>query len=279
METISLLLTKNENILVIIIQIIIIIALALIATKAVSVLIRRVETRFMRAGIDDQRQARIKTFLTTGIYIINIVILFIAVLMVLIVLGIDITPLLASVGVASLAISLGAQTLIKDYISGILILVEDQFRVGDSVQFDEFSGVVENITLRSTYLRDLEGKLIIVPNGEIRILTRPGYDWMRVVVEFNVPYDADVGRVVRVLEGAMEKANEDAEIGKYLLEKPQVQGWTSFSPWSVQVRVMAKVVPAQKLSVTYTLRKYGLDTLTEAGLQIATALPLNKGDA
>jgi moderate conductance mechanosensitive channel len=279
METISLLLTKNENILVIIIQIIIIIALALIATKAVSVLIRRVEARFMRAEIDDQRQARIKTFLTTGIYIINIVILFIAVLMVLIVLGIDITPLLASVGVASLAISLGAQTLIKDYISGILILVEDQFRVGDSVQFDEFSGVVENITLRSTYLRDLEGKLIIVPNGEIRILTRPGYDWMRVVVEFNVPYDADVGRVVRVLEGAMEKANEDAEIGKYLLEKPQVQGWTSFSPWSVQVRVMAKVVPAQKLSVTYTLRKYGLDALTEAGLQIATVLPLNKGEA
>jgi small conductance mechanosensitive channel len=279
METISLLLTKNENILVIIIQIIIIIALALIATKAVSVLIRRVETRFMRVGIDDQRQARIKTFLTTGIYVINIVILFIAVLMVLIVLGIDITPLLASVGVASLAISLGAQTLIKDYISGILILVEDQFRVGDSVQFDEFSGVVENITLRSTYLRDLEGKLIIVPNGEIRILTRPGYDWMRVVVEFNVPYDADVGRVVRVLEGAMEKANEDAEISKYLLEKPQVQGWTSFSPWSVQVRVMAKVVPAQKMSVTYTLRKYGLDALTEAGLQIATGLPLNKGDA
>jgi moderate conductance mechanosensitive channel len=278
-DTISLLLTKNENILVIILQIILIVALALIATKAVSVLMRRVEARFTRAEIDEQRRARIKTFLTTGIYVINIVILFIAVLMLLMVLGIDITPLLASVGVVSLAISLGAQTIIKDYISGILILVEDQFRVGDSVQFDEFLGVVENITLRSTYLRDLEGKLIIVPNGEIRILTRPGYDWMRAVVEFNVPYDADIGKVVGVLESAMEQASQDPDVGKNILENPQVQGWTSFSPWSVQVRVTAKVVPAQKLVVTYALRKYGLDALMVAGLQIATSVPMSTSES
>jgi moderate conductance mechanosensitive channel len=278
-DTISLLLTKNENILVIILQFILIVALALIATKAVSVLMRRVEARFTRAEIDEQRRARIKTFLTTGIYVINIVILFIAVLMLLMVLGIDITPLLASVGVVSLAISLGAQTIIKDYISGILILVEDQFRVGDSVQFDEFLGVVENITLRSTYLRDLEGKLIIVPNGEIRILTRPGYDWMRAVVEFNVPYDADIGKVVGVLESAMEQASQDPDVGKNILENPQVQGWTSFSPWSVQVRVTAKVVPAQKLVVTYALRKYGLDALMVAGLQIATSVPMSTSES
>ena len=275
MDALALLLTRNDSILVILLQIVLIVVLALVALRAVSVFIRRLETRFMRAEVEEQRRARIRTLITTGIYVINIVILFIAVLMALLVMGIDITPLLASVGVVSLAISLGAQTLIKDYLSGVLILVEDQFRVGDNVQFNNFAGTVESITLRSTYLRDLEGKLIIVPNGEIRILTRPGYDWMRAVVEFNLPYNADVGKLVEVLENAMEKASQNPEVGQYLLEKPQVQGWTNFSPWAVQVRVAAKVTPAHKLAVTYAMRRYGLDALVKAGLQVATPLPEN----
>lgn len=279
MDALSSLLTRNENVLVIVVQIVLIIVLALLAARFISVLIRRLEARFMRADVDEQRRARVKTFLTTGIYLIDIVIFFIAAMMALLVLGIDITPLLASVGVVSLAISLGAQTLIRDYINGVLILVEDQFRVGDNVQFDRFSGTVENITLRYTHLRDLEGKLIIVPNGEIRILTRPGYDWMRAVVEFNVPYDADIGKVVSVLESAMQKASQDPEVEPYLLETPEVQGWTNFSPWAVQVRITAKVKPAQRLAVTYVLRRYGLDALVKAGLQVATPIPENIGGA
>lgn len=275
MDIASLLLTRNENILLMILQIILVIALALIATRVVRVLLRRGEARFMRTELDDQRQARVRTFLKTGGYVINIVIWFISILMVLMVLGIDITPLLASVGVVSLAVSLGAQTLIKDYISGILILVEDQFRVGDNVQFAEFSGTVEHITLRSTHLRDLDGRLIIVPNGEIRILARPGYDWMRAVAEFNVPYFADIGKVVSVLEETMEKASQDPEVEPFLLEKPAVQGWTNFSPWAVQVRVMAKVAPAQRLAVTYILRRYGLEALIRAGLEVATPVKDN----
>lgn len=275
MDALALLLTRNDSILVILLQIVLIVVLAFVATRVVSLLMRRIEVRLTRTEVEEQRRARIKTFLTTGIYVIDIVILFIAVLMALLVMGIDITPLLASVGVVSLAISLGAQTLIKDYISGVLILVEDQFRVGDNVQFNEFVGTVERITLRSTYLRDLEGKLIIVPNGEIRILTRPGYDWMRAVVEFNVPYNADIGKVVEVLESAMQKASQDPEVEQYFLEKPEVQGWTNFSPWAVQVRVTAKVTPAHKLAVTYAMRKYGLDALVKAGLQVATPIPEN----
>ncbi len=275
MDALALLLTRNDSILVILLQIVLIVVLAFVAARVVSLLMRRIEVRLTRTEVEEQRRARIKTFLTTGIYVIDIVILFIAVLMALLVMGIDITPLLASVGVVSLAISLGAQTLIKDYISGVLILVEDQFRVGDNVQFNEFVGTVERITLRSTYLRDLEGKLIIVPNGEIRILTRPGYDWMRAVVEFNVPYNADIGKVVEVLESAMQKASQDPEVEQYFLEKPEVQGWTNFSPWAVQVRVTAKVTPAHKLAVTYAMRKYGLDALVKAGLQVATPIPEN----
>jgi small conductance mechanosensitive channel len=260
-------------------QTILIIVLSLIAMKATSVFVRRFENRLIRSGTDSQVAARYKTFLTTGTYVVNIVIVFIAVLMILIVFGIDIAPLLASVGVASLAISLGAQTLIKDYIGGILILLEDQFRVGDVVVFGnglsigDITGTVDQITLRSTSIRDVEGRLIIVPNGDIRVISRVAYDWMRVVVDFNVPFDADIGKVVDVLKAAMEKAAADAEIADQLLETPSIQGWNSFSPWAVQVRLMAKTQPEKRLEVATVLRRHGLEALKQAGLQVAVPLP------
>lgn len=279
MEILNLLLAQDGSILVKIFQTVLIIVLALIAMRAVSVFVTRFEKRLLRAGTDAQVAARYKTFLTTGNYVVNIAIVFIAVLMILLVFGIDIAPLLASVGVASLAISLGAQTLIKDYIGGMLILVEDEFRVGDVVTFGDgvsignVTGTVDQITLRTTIIRDVEGRLIIVPNGDIRVLSRVAYDWMRVVVDFNVPFDADIGMVVEVLKAAMEKAATDPEIDGQLLEAPVIQGWNSFSPWAVQVRLMAKTLPEKRLAIATILRRYGLEALKQAGLQVAVPLP------
>ncbi len=279
MEILNLLLAQNGGILAKTFQTVLIIVLALIAMRAISVFVPRFEKRLLRTGTDAQVAARYKTFLTTGNYVVNIVIVFIAVLMILLVFGIDIAPLLASVGVASLAISLGAQTLIKDYIGGMLILFEDEFRVGDVVTFGDgvsignVTGTVDQITLRTTIIRDVEGRLIIVPNGDIRVISRVAYDWMRVVVDFNVPFDADIGKVVDVLKAAMEKAATDPEIAGQLLEAPVIQGWNSFSPWAVQVRLMAKTLPEKRLDIATILRRYGLDALKQAGLQVAIPLP------
>ncbi len=279
MEILNLLLAQNGSILVKTFQTVLIIVLALIAMRAISVFVARFEKRLLRTGTDAQVVARYKTFLTTGIYVVNIVIVFIAVLMILLVFGIDIAPLLASVGVVSLAISLGAQTLIKDYIGGMLILFEDEFRVGDVVTFGDgvsignVTGTVDQITLRTTIIRDVEGRLIIVPNGDIRVLSRVAYDWMRVVVDFNVPFNADIGKVVDVLIAAMEKAAADPEIAGQLLEPPVIQGWNSFSPWAVQVRLTAKTRSERRLEVATILRRYGLDALKQAGLQVAVPLP------
>jgi len=279
MDILNLLLAKDSNLLAKIFQIVVIVVLSLILMRVISVFVARFEERLLRTGTDMQVAARYKTFLTTGTYVVNIVIVFIAVLMILIVLGIDIAPLLASVGVASLALSLGAQTLIRDYIGGILILLEDQFRVGDVVTFGNgvsignVTGTVDQITLRSTSIRDVEGRLIIVPNGDIRVISRVAYDWMRVVVDFNVPYGADIGKVVDVLKAAMEKAATDPEIVGQLLEAPVIQGWNNFSPWAVQVRLMAKTLPENRLDIATILRRYGLDALKQAGLQVAIPLP------
>lgn len=273
MDNLSFLFQANNNLVAKILQILLILVLALLVMRVVGRVVRQFESRFVRPDIDPQQASRYKTFMTTGVYVINIVVLFISILMILLVFGIDITPLLASVGVASLAISLGAQTLIKDYIGGMLILIEDQFRVGDVVFIGAEAGSVEQITLRYVLLRNLEGKLITIPNGEIRVLSKVAYDWMRVLVDFNVPFDADIGQVVEVLEKAMQAAKGDPEIAGDLLEDPSVQGWNSFSPWAVQVRMSAKARPEKRFVVASVLRRYGLRALKEAGLQIAVPLP------
>ncbi len=273
MDIFTLLFQENGSITVKILQTALIVILALLVTRVVRTIIRRFEQNLIHPELDSQTAARYKTFLTSGIYVINIVVLFIAVLMILLVFGIDITPLLASVGVASLAISLGAQTLIKDYLGGVLILIEDQFRVGDSVTIGSESGAVEQITLRYVSLRDAEGRLVIIPNGEVRIVAKVANDWMRILVDFNIPFDADIGEVVNVLADAMQKAQSDPEIVNDLLDKPDILGWNSFSPWAVQVRMSAKARPGKRFEVASVLRRYGLEALKQAGLQVAIPLP------
>ena len=113
-----------------------------------------------------------------------------ALLMLLSTFGVDITPLLASVGVAGLAVSLGTQSLIKDLIGGFLILAENQYAVGDSIQVGNVSGNVERITLRATYVRDINGYLHIVPNGEVRIVANQTKGWSRALVDVGVAWRA-----------------------------------------------------------------------------------------
>ena len=99
---------------------------------------------------------------------------------------VDIVPLLAGAGVAGLAISLGAQTLIKDFIGGILVLVENQYSVGDVIEIGDVSGTVEKLTLRATYVRDVDGRLHVVPNGDVRIVSNVTRDWSRTLQELGV---------------------------------------------------------------------------------------------
>jgi small conductance mechanosensitive channel len=127
-------------------------------------------------GIRLDRRKQTITFLQIITWSISVTTVCIGGLMVLSEFGVDITPLLASVGIAGLAIGLGVQSLIKDFIGGFLILLENQFVVGDTIQLDTLSGEVERITLRATYVRDLRGLQYIVPNGEVRIVANKNKD-------------------------------------------------------------------------------------------------------
>lgn len=127
-------------------------------------------------GVRKERRQQMITFIHILAWVTSVTIICIGVLMILSEFGVNITPLLASAGIAGLAISLGAQTLIKDFIGGFLILFENQFVVGDDIQLDTLTGQVERITLRATYVRDTRGFQYIVPNGEIRIVANQNKD-------------------------------------------------------------------------------------------------------
>lgn len=229
----------------------------------------QVERRLEKTTPDPERFARLQTLVQAGRSVAWILTLLAAGLMVLHILGIDITPLVAGAGVAGLALSLGAQTLIKDFIGGTLILMENQFTVGDVIKVGEATGSVERITLRTTHLRDTEGKLHIVPNGDIRTVSNLTAEWARAVVDLNVDYEADMRQVIQALEAAAVRAQQDEAIRADLLEPPQALGWIGLKDWAVQVRLMAKTKPGKQWGVMMALRQHAVEGLRAEGVKVA----------
>ena len=180
--------------------------------------------------------------------------------------GVDITPLLASAGIAGLAVSLGAQSLIKDLIGGFLILVENQYAVGDSIQLKDVSGQVERITLRTTYVRDINGDLYVVPNGEVRVVANKTKGWSRALVDVGVAYEEDQDRVLSVLERIAETLANYPAFGPRLLGPPQVLGPLSLGDWAITVRVMVKTQPGKQWEVARELRKRINATFAREGI-------------
>jgi small conductance mechanosensitive channel len=167
---------------------------------------------------------------------------------------VDVAPLLASVGVVGLALGLGAQTLVKDFIGGAFILIENQYAVGDVVQLGGVSGSVEKITLRTTQVRAVDGSLHTVPNGEVRIVANATRDWSRAMVDLGIAYEENLERVRAVLEGVVDGIVDDPEYGQQLLERPNVLLPLNLGDWAIGARVMVKTPAGQQWGVTRELR-------------------------
>jgi small conductance mechanosensitive channel len=170
--------------------------------------------------------------------------------------------------VAGLAISLGAQTLIKDLIGGMLILTENQYGIGDIIEVGSARGQVERITLRTTLVRGAGGELYIVPNGEVRILANQTKDWSRALVDVGVAYEADLQRAIQVLEEGVQEFGQDPEMAPYLIEPPQVLGPQSLGDWAITVRVMVKTQPGEHLEVARKLRAFILALCEREGIEL-----------
>jgi small conductance mechanosensitive channel len=258
-----------SNLLDSIVTIVLTILLAIALLWVVNWIAREAMARTAAMEMEADRRARIRTVISAGKNTLSIAILALAAMGILAGFGLDFGPILAAAGIAGLAISLGAQTLIKDFFGGLIILLEDQFRVGDSISVNGVDGSVERITLRRTDIRTADGALFVVPNGDIRTVGNNTRDWSRASVELNLAYDGDIKKAVAALSAAMAEAAADPAIAPLLLEPPEILGWNQTNDLGVRVRMQAKVKPGQQWGVARELRRLGLDALHEAGIPIA----------
>lgn len=201
---------------------------------------------------------------------------FIAILMILEMFGIKTTSILATAGVGGLAIGFGAQSLVKDVITGFFILLEDQFAVGDYIQISNFEGVVEELGLRVTKLRDFTGELHIIPNGEIKVVTNRTRGAMRAVVTVDIAYEEDIDRAIRVIE---ELSKEIKDTNQFILEGPIVQGVEAFGSSGVSIRVIAKTEAMEQWDVERVIRKKIKEAFDRENIEIPyQKMILFKGD-
>jgi moderate conductance mechanosensitive channel len=192
--------------------------------------------------------------------------IFVAGVLVLRVLGVDPTPIIAGAGVVGLAVGFGAQTLVKDVISGFFLLFEGLIAVGDAISFGNSAGVVEEVGLRVTKYRTFTGEFWVIPNGEIRAFGNSNRQWMRAVVEVRVAYEQDVSTAMHILDEVSKSwATERRDI---VLEAPQVQGILSFDESSITLRLAIKVKPSQQGTAELELRRRIEEAFDREGLEI-----------
>lgn len=236
---------------------------------------RLLDRQVVQKADSPSRKARLATLLDAAARTAQLSLAVLVALMVLASLGINIGPVVAAAGLVGLAVSLGAQALIKDFIGGLLILLEDQFRVGDVIRVGEVEGTVERISLRACTVRDAQGRLWVVPNGDVRFVSNATRDWSRAVVDLNLELAADVNKAVAVLEAAMAQAALEPALQGKLLEPPVVEGYSAITDWAVQVRLKAVTQPGQQWVVAQSLRERGLAALRDAGIAVASRLGAN----
>ncbi len=235
---------------------------------------RQLEQRLLVTVRDEDRRNRLNTLLRAGYGAAVGLLLLITASMALQLLGLNIGPLLASAGVVGLAISLGAQSLIRDYLSGVLILAEDQFRVGDMIEVAGVSGEVAQMTLRVTYLRDTFGKLHTVPNGDIRVISNITRDWSRAVVDLNLPVGTDMVAAEAALRAAVAQLRADPALMDLLLDDPTVIPWNNVTEAWVQVRLTARTKAGEQAIVAQALRRAASQALGASGALPGTKRPL-----
>ena len=185
---------------------------------------------------------------------------------------IDLTPLLASAGVIGVAIGFGAQTLIKDFLSGLFIILENQYRVGDVVEINSATGTVEQITLRSTIIRDNDGSVHYIPNGGITQAINKTMGFAKINIMVEVPATTDVDNLALVINEVGKKMAEEEKWKKRIMDPPHFLGIDSFDTAKLDVKIIGKTQPSAQWSVTGELRRRLLAAFKKEGI-ISVKIP------
>ncbi len=203
--------------------------------------------------------------------VVSVAIWLLALFMILATFGLNLGPLIAGAGVVGVAIGFGAQDVVKDFFSGVLMMLEDQYGVGDIIDAGEASGVVEGVSLRTTQIRDVTGTLWHIPNGEIRRIGNMSQEWARALLDVGIAYGADIDAASAIiLRVATDMADED-EFQEQFMEAPEIWGVQELSGDSVDIRLVVKTQPGQQWAIARELRRRIKLALDAAKIEIPFA--------
>jgi len=198
----------------------------------------------------------------------TVIIVVIGILMVFQEAGVDVRTILGGAAILGVAIAFGAQNLMRDYFNGFIILIEDQYELNDLVMINNTSGRVERVTLRTTALRDLQGKLHFIPNGEIKSVTNRSYEWARIVFDIRVAYKENVDRVMDVLMEVALKLCAEPEYKDAIMEDPQMLGVDQFSEFGVVIKFVLKTEPGELFRIKREMLRRIKNRFDELGIEI-----------
>ena len=218
--------------------------------------------------ISERRRQRAETMGSLLRSIATVTIFGLAFVMVLGQLGIDLAPIIATAGIAGVALGFGAQALVKDFLSGVFMILEDQYGVGDVIDTGFAVGTVEEVALRVTRIRDANGVVWYVRNGEILRIGNRSQGWSLATVDVPVAYDEDLDAVRRVVAEVGAAMLEDADLRDRLLEPPTVAGVESVAGDAVVVRIVARAAPQESLTVARELRERTKTAFDDAGIRV-----------
>lgn len=190
------------------------------------------------------------------------------ILLMLAVIGIDLLPLLAGAGIVGLAISFAGQSVIKDVINGILILIEDQYAVGDTITVGQMSGKVESVNLRITQLRDRKGQLITIPNSTISVVENASKDWSRVDFAIDLDYQTNLDRAIAILKELADTFYRDPVWQSKILEPPEILGVDQLTHTGLQLRIWIKTQPNEQWTVSREFRRRVQLAMLQEGLEV-----------
>jgi moderate conductance mechanosensitive channel len=238
-------------------------------------LVWRAERWLVRAAQDrPASRQRAHTLGQTARHLVTTAVAVGAVIHGLDILGWDVKPLLVGASILGAALGFGAQSLVRDVIAGAFILIEDQFSVGDAVEVNSVVATVEDVTLRSTRLRDYRGRLLFVPNGEMRIVINHSRDWHRSLVDLPLAPDQDLALVLRVAGEIVTALAQDPQLAPRWLEPPQVLGIERVGPDGTTLRFAMRTAPgASAIAAAREARRVALTHLREAGVRLANVSP------
>lgn len=252
-------------------RIVVVLVVAFLAYRIVRLITHRIVHRPVEEEdplVKRLREQRAQTLGSLLNSVAGAVIGVVATITVLSAIGVPIASILASVGVVGLAISFGAQSLVKDVITGTFLLLEGQYGIGDVVRIADTSGLVERITLRTTVLRDTYGTVHVIPNGTITKVSNLTKSWSRAVLDIGVAYREDVDRVMALMREIGAEFKADPEWGPLLLEEPTVPGVENLGESAVVIRMMAKTLPLKQWDVARELRRRVKNRFDREGIEI-----------